>query len=171
MKKIILSLAILFATSMTLIAAPASQNPTSESSDKAKKEMKHNKKDGRKDHMKAATPRFGNPFEGIELTAEQQTQIEELQKSLRPEKREGADKEKLSDEQKKELRKEMAFSRENIKAKYLEGVKNILTPEQYVKFLENNYLQSATNGDPRLSRNKGMDARVKKAPIITTTEN
>lgn len=68
-----------------------------------------------------------NPFEGIELTAEQKVKIDELKAKCAAEKVENkleGDKVKCEDKGRK----------------MLDEIKKILTPEQYVQFLENNFL-------------------------------
>lgn len=51
----------------------------------------------------------------------------------------------LSREEKMKLKEERRARIVETRKKYLEGVKNILTPEQYNKFLENSYLSKASN--------------------------
>lgn len=51
----------------------------------------------------------------------------------------------LSREEKMKLKEERRARIVETRKKYLEGVKNILTPEQYDKFLENSYLSKASN--------------------------
>lgn len=64
-----------------------------------------------------------NPFAGLNLSAEQQTQIKELRKQYAP----------AAPQQKKQAIKEK-------RAEYLKSLKGILSSEQYTQFLENNYL-------------------------------
>lgn len=164
----------MMATSMSFYASAASQEPCeSNNAEKVctnKKECKkegkkEGKKAGKKDSNRRSAQRFGNPFEGLDLTAEQQNQINELQKTLRPEKKDKMKKEGLSDEQKKELRKEMKANQENIREKYLEGVKNILTPEQYAQFLENSAKNNAP-GNLQLNKKGGKGNKGHKSPKL-----
>lgn len=172
MKKIILSLAILVTTSMSIFAARAPQSPESKGAQveqrdskgkkhhgegkKDDKGKKGDKKDRQKIHRGGA-----NPFEGIDLSDEQKTKLKELQASLRPEPVKMTEEEKasLTDEQKKQMKEEQKAKRENFRKDYLAGVKEILTPDQYVKFLENSYLQSGNNFDPRAAGRKMVDPR------------
>lgn len=147
MKKVILSLAVLFASSVTAISYAQTQSPANANSEcctanggQTEKVTKDHK--GKKDGKKAMAGQFRgefNPFVGIQLTPEQEARLENLQKSLRPE-REIANKDNLTDDQKKEFKKGKSAQRSEMKRSYLNGVKSILTPEQYVQFLENSYL-------------------------------
>ncbi len=83
-------------------------------------------------------PRF-NPFEGITLTTEQQTAIDNLQNQRR-QARETA---RRDGRQERDQRQQAA--RENGQQErrdYLNQIKGILTPEQYVTFLENSFLNA-----------------------------
>lgn len=181
MKKIILSLAIAIATSFGMMAM--SQNPESttrtelSAGKKAVGKHKHGKKDDshgdkkdkkkgdKKDGKKAMKGQkrpevrpINNPFQGIELTEQQKSQLSALQTSLKPQRISEEDKAKLSDEQKKALKEEQKVKRQNFKKDYLAGLKTILTPEQYVQFLENNYLQN-NNKDLKKASKKGKQIR------------
>ncbi|MCM1522394.1 MAG: hypothetical protein NC039_07060 [Muribaculaceae bacterium] len=74
------------------------------------------------------------PFDGLNLTAEQQAQLKEISPCT---------KDKTDKKDKKEAREERRKARETARKDYLNKVKAILTPEQYVQFLENNYVQQA----------------------------
>lgn len=175
MKKIFLSLSILVLSSMAMMAAGSSQNPAiteksqteqvkkhdkdrKKSSDKKHDKKKHDNKKGGMDHKKKA---FINPFEGLNLTDQQKTQIEELQKNFAPDRKKISkdEKAKLSDDQKKKKREEIRVFGENKRKEYLAALKNILTPEQYIQFLENSYLKSKN-----INLSKGINPR--NAPQI-----
>lgn len=113
------------------------------------------------------------PFEGLNLTDTQKQQLKELsekQKQARTE----AKKEKA------ERKAEKKADRKALKRARLDEIKNILTPEQYVTFLENNYLngdaskiqprdaKKVSKADPRGERTQGPAAdkmpRDKKGP-------
>lgn len=64
-----------------------------------------------------------NPFEGIQLTSEQQAKIDKLKKPSR-------------DKNVKQA-PEMRVNREKARKDYINSVKEVLTPEQYTVFLEN----------------------------------
>lgn len=101
-------------------------------------------KKGGKD-FKGQKPKF-NPFEGVQLTDDQQQRLQILQQELGPvelSKEQQAkipENKNLTPEQKQQLKEERKAKKLEAKKKYLNGVKEILTPEQYVIFLENVYL-------------------------------
>lgn len=92
-------------------------------------------------------PKF-NPFDGIQLTDDQQQRLQVLQQGLGPVKLSKEQQAKipqnpnLTPEQKKQLKEERKAQKLQKKKDYLAGVKEILTPDQYVVFLENVYLYS-----------------------------
>lgn len=141
MKKTILSLAVLFASMSGFSAVAQTQ---SSNSTKATTETQ-------KATDKKKAPRH-NPFEGLNLTEKQQSELQALRASKSTEaKKDGRtagkqDKKQLSQEEKQarqkqhaEQRKARMEQRKQNRQDYLAKVKAILTPEQYVKFLENNY--------------------------------
>lgn len=77
-----------------------------------------------------------NPFEGLNLTADQQAKIEALKANC-PMK---ADKQKADKQDKKDRKAEMMQKRIQGKRDFLAQLKGILTPEQYVTFLENSFV-------------------------------
>ena len=79
--------------------------------------------------QKALCPAF-NPFEGISLSADQQTKIDAL-KAERKQKSETA----RAERQKKN--EERLNARREARRAELNRIKSILTPEQYVQYLEN----------------------------------
>lgn len=91
-------------------------------------------------------------FEGITLSADQQAKIAELQKA-RKDRRDGMRKERRDD---RRMRDSIA---RNDRREYLSKVKNILTPEQYVAFLENIAVNQGNpdrqGGRPGASMQKG----------------
>lgn len=76
-----------------------------------------------------------NPFEGIELTQAQKDALAQLRANCQAE----------NAQQQAENGQQCA----NKKAERLNAIKAILTPEQYVKFLENSFLQSGDKGKAR----------------------
>lgn len=104
-----------------------------------KKDRKCDKKCDRKDGKQCA-----NPFEGINLTEQQQQSIAviptpaQVMKAARDNNKVKADTANFSPEQRR------MFARD-VRSKYLQQVKAVLTPEQYVQFLENYYTNSAPN--------------------------
>ena len=81
---------------------------------------------------------IANPFEGLNLTQEQQTKIHDLKAECKTR----CDKAKAD---KKEQRAERASQQRTNRADMLAKLKGILTPEQYVKFLENNFVNQRDN--------------------------
>lgn len=89
-----------------------------------------------------------NPFAGIELTQAQQAQLDALKESC------------PSKEMKKGDRKKNRQFRDSVareaKVKHLAEVKKILTPEQYVQFLENQVLDAPKKAPRHNKHHKGM---------------
>ena len=87
-----------------------------------------------------------DPFDGIQLTDDQQQKLQALQKGLGPvqlSKEQMAkipENKNLSDAEKKQLKEERKNRELEAKKNYLQGVKETLTPDQYVIFLENCYI-------------------------------
>ena len=92
-----------------------------------------------------------NPFDGIQLTDDQQQKLQILQQGLGPvmltPQQQGRipENSNLTPEQKQQLKAERKAKQLEAKKNYLQGVKETLTPEQYVVFLENVYLYSPQN--------------------------
>lgn len=86
---------------------------------------------------KGDKPAF-NPFEGLNLTPEQQTKIDALKAECKAKK---AEFKKDAKAKKDQVKKEAKAGRANMKSEMLKQVKGILTPEQYVQFLENAFVQ------------------------------
>ncbi len=75
------------------------------------------------------------PFEGLNLSEAQQLKVKALQEKQQVERKAKKEGEKAKKEARKAERK---LAKEN----YLKELKSILTPEQYVQFLENQYLRT-----------------------------
>lgn len=140
MKRKIFSLAIIAVSiiaSSTAFAAPG----------------RHNSKDNRKGREcrvenKCCKDSLGkkalNPFEGLNLTADQQAKIEQLNKT-RVDGRKDCSKGKnkldtISPQQKMDKKADGRREMSQKRSLYLKEIKQILTPEQYVQFLENSYV-------------------------------
>ena len=97
--------------------------------------------------QKGNRPQF-NPFDGIQLTADQQQRLQVLREGLGPVQLTPEMKAKIKEnpnltpEEKAQLKAERKAKKMEAKKNYLNGVKEILTPDQYVIFLENVYLYS-----------------------------
>lgn len=153
MKKLFLSLAILAVSSLSIMA---DDNKVCNNNNecKAKTECVKSKKEGRRFCETRA-------FEGLNLTDAQKAKLDELKKNCDEQKKKDAfcqNKEcnkpgclkkdcevrkNMTPEQKKQLKAEAKAKKLEMKKKNLEQIKSILTPEQYTKFLENNYLSSS----------------------------
>ena len=86
-----------------------------------------------------------NPFAGLNLTEQQQAKLDAL-KQEKQAAREAAKKDKAD---RKQLDRQQA---KTARSEELAKIKAILTPEQYVTFLENNYLSA---GQPRQQMKQG----------------
>lgn len=76
-----------------------------------------------------------NPFEGLNLTEQQQKKIDELRQATRQQKL-------ANDSIRKANRDQKMRDFKNKRSEYLKSVKAILTPEQYVQYLENSYINA-----------------------------
>lgn len=174
MKKIFLSIAIL-ATSVAAFAQTNNQQPTSTPTKteqvKACKDNKACKGQQDRKNVNGRANYEARAFEGITLTDAQKSKLEALRskemnarKEARGDKNNGRDqKQKLTDEQKKQMKDERFSKRNDARKAHLAGIKEILTPEQYVVFLENTYVFS-DNGARKPQAGKGVrgDQRGKK---------
>lgn len=183
MKKKILGVAILL-FGLTAMGVSAQQT-TSTADNTVAKERVECKKDGKKakkdkgEHRKKDGERARkasefNPFEGIELTADQQTKLNELRESMKTERKaemenrkaEKVEMKKAVKEGKETVTRDSARTKADLKARkeamtqkkadYLAKVKEILTPDQYVKFLENNYMNEQQGAAPRHVQRPGQ---------------
>ncbi|MDE6267292.1 MAG: hypothetical protein K2M07_08100 [Muribaculaceae bacterium] len=82
-----------------------------------------------------------NPFEGIQLTQEQQTKLDALKQNCKMDRKQKSEVNK-DDKANRPSREELIKQRKQAKRDYLNQVKEILTPEQYVSFLENMVVNS-----------------------------
>lgn len=143
MKKFILSIAIL-ASSAAVFAQNNNQtsNTSSTPSEQvcANKDKKADCNGKKKCHGKK--DKDARAFEGINLTETQKTQLTELRTNTKKER--------------KEMKSQQSQQRKASRRAYLEGVKEILTPEQYVIYLENSY---SVNSHDHKARKQGKATR------------
>lgn len=99
------------------------------------------KKDGRRDCKKGDMKKCFNPFQGIELTADQQTKLKAI-----PTPRQVL---KASKKEKSATNVNPMEFVKNVRKDYLRQIKQVLTPEQYVQFLENSYLNQHSGHGPK----------------------
>ena len=78
-----------------------------------------------------------SPFAGLNLTADQQTKLSALRAKCADQRKACKDKQKA--DRAKDKADRMSARKEN-RASMLASIKEILTPEQYVKFLENSFV-------------------------------
>ena len=154
MKKTILSLAILLASS-TGLSAFAQAPGNNQGKDKTRTEMKARKGGDRKDAP--------NPFEGLNLTEQQKTKLQELKKADMEQKKQLKEQQKQLKEKKQAEAKANKDARKQQRTKerrdYLAKIKSILTPEQYIQFLENNFVNKVDKQGPRKG---GKDGKFSK---------
>lgn len=136
-----------------IVVTPAAFAQTS-GNDSGKKELKADKRS-------AGAP---NPFEGLNLTADQQTKLDALKKESQEARAAKAEARKSQDKQRKEANKEAA---KTARTEQLAKIKAILTPEQYVKFLENNFVNArhgnkSAKDNGRLAKNERKGDRGQK---------
>ncbi len=185
MTKMIFSLAIAAATLLPLSASAQSNNPTScpvqkesckkacENKDKACDKVCDRKCDKACD--KACDRKCDKPcdkagrkcrivsrdcFAGLDLTADQQNAIDKLQKKRMAQHK--ADREKAKADRKAD-RESMKTKRDQEKKEYLDELRKILTPEQYTKFLENNFTAK------RIKLDKSKDQKFAKTHKMNRT--
>lgn len=70
-----------------------------------------------------------NPFEGLNLTDAQKEKLKAIERPCRK-----------AAERNRETRQQCSTERRNDRVKFLADIKAVLTPEQYVQFLENNFV-------------------------------
>ena len=149
MKKKILSAAILLfgltAISVSAQDATTAQTPETEQctpdchGKKHKKACKADCKEGKRKDIRAEKH---DPFAGLDLTEEQKTQLNAVKEDMKAERKAAAEQAKVEGKDNKDRKDPRArrAEMEKVKADYLAKVKAILTPDQYVTFLENNFL-------------------------------
>lgn len=149
MKKIFLTLAVLAASA----TAFAQTDNTSTAADNTTKTEQTNDNDnnsrkgrrGNNDFKPGHSAAF-KAMEGLNLTDNQKAQLKELRTKLRDNSHAMKDsdknnkKEKLTPEQRQQKMTEMQAARLQARKDFLAGIKSILTPEQYVQYLENYYM-------------------------------
>ncbi len=100
------------------------------------------------------------PFEGLNLTEEQQVKIQDLDKAMK------ASKEEMKAQAKENKGENKVNPREAMKelrTKYLADLKNILTADQYTQFLQNFYVNQMPSRPNKLKADfNKMEKRVDK---------
>lgn len=83
-----------------------------------------------------------NPFEGLNITEAQKTQLQALNTKRMEQRKQQAQARKADKQRNDSTRME---ARKNARKEYLEEVKAIIGPDQYVVFLENMYVNGGGN--------------------------
>lgn len=131
MKKKVLGLALI-ALSLAGFSAAAQQNADTKAQGKELRKELKGQRHGERKHI--------NPFEGLNLTEAQQGSLQQLDNKRKEARKAQA---QAGKESRQKMKTEMRGQRKAARKAYLDEVKAILTPEQYVNFLENNYLNAA----------------------------
>ncbi|WP_290449200.1 hypothetical protein [uncultured Muribaculum sp.] len=152
MKKKILSLALVAMSFVTF--SSMAQTATSTADGNKKERMCREKADCQQKRE------CRNPFAGLNLTEAQQAKLKELNDHRKTEKLEAA---KARKESKQRLDSTRIADRRASKKAYLEEVKAIIGPDQYVMFLENFYVNGGNSNKAAMSRGKAAKAREDKA--------
>ncbi|MDE6692784.1 MAG: hypothetical protein K2K05_05305 [Muribaculaceae bacterium] len=142
MKKKILSIAILALSLVSFSGVAQSQNNTTETQRTEKvKGSRADKKDQRERK---------NPYEGLNLTDVQKARLQQLDENRKAQREQM--KQQRKDRQSQDKAANMEARRASKKS-YLDEVKAIIGPDQYVVFLENMYMNG---GDKQgIAHNKG----------------
>lgn len=98
--------------------------------------------------QRAGGPTAYNPFEGLNLSKDQESKLQALRQQCK------ADRQAAQKQDKAERRQ----ARNDQRRKMLNDIKAILSPEQYVQFLENNFV----NGGQKFKDGKKDRARMDK---------
>lgn len=103
------------------------------------------------------------PFDGLNLTTKQQESLKALNEQTMKARQE-AGKQAKADKQKQQA--DRMAAKQAARKEYLAKVKAILTPEQYVQFLENNYVNAAPQmkGDRKGHKGSRMDQQKGNRP-------
>ena len=141
MKKTIVALSM--ALMATIGIQSMAQNPENNPQNREKKEMRMRGENRQK------VQRQDMAFDGITLSAEQKAKIEALKENCKND----FTIKKLGREQRDEMRKAIIQKKRD----YLASMKQILTPEQYVQFLENQVVNGQKmNKGPRMNHAQKM---------------
>lgn len=151
MKKLMIALAAIAMTT-GFAANAANDKKNDKKCDATKCEQKACPKD-----CAAGCPEMGMAeFEGLQLTDAQKDQL----KAIKAERRDAAKKAKEAKQEAKKAEKgAKADARRQCRQEYLQKVKAVLTPEQYVQFLENQVTKGGKECAPRM--NKGQRHQMK----------
>lgn len=187
MKKTILGISfMLMAAFAGSASAQTSENASCANPENCNKEQCDQKKCDKKDCKKERTGTFDckmpprdkggkhgvlsgqelqvSPFKGLNLSDEQKTKVQDLQNAMEASKHELKEKAKAEGNVQGK-RAEMQAAAKELRVKYLEDLKKILSPEQYTEFLQNFYVnQSQPNpfqaGARKIDRKMQVEKRI-----------
>lgn len=108
-----------------------------------------------------STPQKCNPFEGLNLTEQQQASIKGLQKQRAEQAKNEKEKARKDKAQHDSTARE---NRRQSRMAYLQQLKDILTPEQYVSFLENSYASNSCRDKARKGHKGSHEKQGDKRP-------
>ncbi|MDE6536044.1 MAG: Spy/CpxP family protein refolding chaperone [Muribaculaceae bacterium] len=133
MRKKILTIAVV---AMTIFASGSyAQSTTNANSGSVNIENVKGKKADRKGGN-------NNRYEGLTLTEAQKTKLQQLDEKYAAQRKEKAQARK---DEKQRDKKDLYAARKSAKMEYLEEVKAIIGPDQYIVFLENSYVNGGNN--------------------------
>lgn len=173
MKKTIFSMALAsilcFGTSSAFAQSATDTQETAKKECCKKDGKKCDKKDGKKCDKKDGKcckqegKKCQSPFASLNLTESQQTALAAIP-TPRQVLKAAAEQNKEAKADQKQSREERMATVRNIYTDYLAKVKAVLTPEQYVQFLENSYIRSsiAKNDGAKKGDRKGGKKDIKK---------
>ena len=144
MKKVFFGLALIAASAFSVMAGNNSQNPQAPQTFALLRQFAHLRMHVVKRMRRRLNVWMSNPdvriktLKGLTSPMTRKQKISALNESLFSEEKICKNKE-LTKEQKNEIRKMKESKRAETRENYLKGIKEILTADQYVIFLENNY--------------------------------
>lgn len=154
MKKKIFSVALL---AMSLFAVNSIAQTPSTGSDtqienvkgkKCDKKCEKADKDGKKADKKEKRAKM-NPYEGLKLTDAQKTKLQQLDEKRLAQHKQNKEAEKAENQRNDSLKME---ARKTAKKEYLNEVKAIIGPDQYVVFLENFYINGGNHVNKQMKQ-------------------
>ncbi len=165
MKKTILGLAFLTIASFSFSAVAQNQadnqsksNTECVSKDKCNKQgkkcKKGDKEGGFKGEFKGQKPPKANPFEGLNLTTEQQGKIEALNNARKTSRKEIKEKAREARENRDTTFNPRKATQE-LRSKYVKDLGEILTTDQMTVFLTNYYVNHGGNGKEMMGNQPG----------------
>ena len=160
MMKKIFSVALVAAVSMIALPSFAQNTPDSKACEKTAECKKSDKKECKEMKM----------LQGMTLTDAQKQQVKDLNEKTRKQRKESAEAAKAQKKQQKDsakaAKKEMKAKREASKKEYLKELKSIVGPENYVIFLENQFIMKSDNFGPKqkMGQKQKMNGKHGKSP-------